>query len=165
MPISQSKQSGFTIVELLIVIVIIGILAAITIVAYNGITNRANDAAVLSDIDKVRQQLELANVDLGHYPQALSDFPPLKLTKGSYDTTQNNVYYITDAVNNNYAFGFRSKSLKGFILTNNGLQQGVAVNGATTASAIGVTWGAAGTAVYQGYSSGVGWSTTWPWVN
>ncbi|MFZ2836491.1 MAG: prepilin-type N-terminal cleavage/methylation domain-containing protein [Candidatus Saccharimonadales bacterium] len=31
------QQSGFTIVELLIVIVIIGILAAITIVAYNGI--------------------------------------------------------------------------------------------------------------------------------
>ena len=34
---NQVKQRGFTIVELLIVIVVIGILAAITIVAYNGI--------------------------------------------------------------------------------------------------------------------------------
>ena len=35
------RQKGFTIVELLIVIVVIGILAAITVVAYNGIQERA----------------------------------------------------------------------------------------------------------------------------
>jgi prepilin-type N-terminal cleavage/methylation domain-containing protein len=34
-------RQGFTIVELLIVVIVIAILAAITIVAYNGITNRA----------------------------------------------------------------------------------------------------------------------------
>ncbi len=41
-------KSGFTIVELLIVIVVIGILAAITIVAYNGIQQRANNASIIS---------------------------------------------------------------------------------------------------------------------
>lgn len=41
----QGRQTGFTIVELLIVIVIIGVLAAITVVAYNGIQNRANNTA------------------------------------------------------------------------------------------------------------------------
>lgn len=40
----RSKQTGFTIVELLIVIVVIGILAAITIVVYNGIQQRASNA-------------------------------------------------------------------------------------------------------------------------
>jgi prepilin-type N-terminal cleavage/methylation domain-containing protein len=45
-------KSGFTIVELLIVIVVIGILAAITIVAYNGIQDRANDTSVKSDYGK-----------------------------------------------------------------------------------------------------------------
>jgi prepilin-type N-terminal cleavage/methylation domain-containing protein len=42
---------GFTLVELIVVIVIIGVLAAITVVAYNGIQTRAHDTAVLSDID------------------------------------------------------------------------------------------------------------------
>lgn len=40
------NKNGFTIVELLIVIVVIGILAAITIVAYNGIQNRAQDTKI-----------------------------------------------------------------------------------------------------------------------
>ena len=40
----RKKQTGFTIVELLIVIVVIGILAAITIVAFNGVQQRARDA-------------------------------------------------------------------------------------------------------------------------
>lgn len=45
-----NKQQGFTIVELLIVIVVIGILAAITIIAYNGTRSRANIALVTSEL-------------------------------------------------------------------------------------------------------------------
>lgn len=42
----RARRGGFTIVELLIVIVVIGILAAISIVAYNGIQNRSNDTVI-----------------------------------------------------------------------------------------------------------------------
>jgi len=50
-------QKGFTIVELLIVIVVIGILAAITIVAYNGVANNARIASVKSDLVNSYKQL------------------------------------------------------------------------------------------------------------
>ena len=45
------RHRGFTIVELLIVVVVIGILAAITIVAYNGVTSQANEAKRESDMN------------------------------------------------------------------------------------------------------------------
>lgn len=55
--------SGFTIVELLIVIVVIGILAAIVIVAYNGVQQRAQAAAVISGIKQVDKAFRLAATD------------------------------------------------------------------------------------------------------
>jgi type II secretion system protein G len=59
---------GFTIVELLIVIVVIGILAAIVIVAYNGAQNRANNARRVSDLEAISKALEVQYVDTGSYP-------------------------------------------------------------------------------------------------
>lgn len=46
--LSAKKQTGFTIVELLIVIVVIGILAAITIVAFNGVQARAENTKTIN---------------------------------------------------------------------------------------------------------------------
>lgn len=60
-----SKQKGFTIVELLIVIVVIAILAAITIVAYNGIQQRARDSQRKSDVASIVKALKLWEVDKG----------------------------------------------------------------------------------------------------
>jgi len=48
-----SSRRGFTIVELLIVIVVIAILAAISVVAYNGIQARARDAQRVSDLNSI----------------------------------------------------------------------------------------------------------------
>jgi prepilin-type N-terminal cleavage/methylation domain-containing protein len=50
---------GFTIIELLIVIVVIGILAAISIVAYNGVQSRAKNAQYKSDIATIVKKVEL----------------------------------------------------------------------------------------------------------
>lgn len=64
----KKTSSGFTIVELLIVIVVIGILAAITIVAYNGIQQRGRDAQRSSDISSIQKALELYHIDNSGYP-------------------------------------------------------------------------------------------------
>lgn len=69
-PSRQDTRRGFTIVELLIVIVVIGILAAITVVAYNGIQQRAQDSRRLSDLKNIEKALELYQVDNGKYPLA-----------------------------------------------------------------------------------------------
>ena len=56
---------GFTIVELLIVIVIIGILAAISIVAYNGITEKAQAARRDSDMSQLLKAILIARENTG----------------------------------------------------------------------------------------------------
>lgn len=59
------KPTGFTIVELLIVIVVIAILAAITIVAYNGIQVRTRDTIRKNDVAAIVKAIELYKADNG----------------------------------------------------------------------------------------------------
>jgi len=63
------KERGFTIVELLVVIVVIGILAAITIVSYTGITAKANTTKALSNAQSAQTVVEIMAADnSGSYP-------------------------------------------------------------------------------------------------
>ena len=64
----RQKDHGFTIVELLVVIVVIAILAAITIVSYAGITARANTSASQAAANAFLQKAEAYNADQGVYP-------------------------------------------------------------------------------------------------
>lgn len=60
----QKKNNyGFTIIELLIAIVVIAILATISIVVYQGISNRANDAAVKSDLSHIHRSYIFNSID------------------------------------------------------------------------------------------------------
>lgn len=66
-----TKSSGFTIVELLVVIVVIGILAAITSVSYFGISQKANIASIQSDLSNNASKLKLYQVEYGSFPTTL----------------------------------------------------------------------------------------------
>ena len=64
----HKKYYGFTIVELLIVIVVIGVLAAISVAAYSGIQGKARDSQRLQDLASIQKALELYKVENGRYP-------------------------------------------------------------------------------------------------
>ena len=61
----MQKKFGFTIVELLIVIVVIGILAGITIVAYNGIQDRSRTAKIQTDMRNLEHAITTARTNSG----------------------------------------------------------------------------------------------------
>jgi prepilin-type N-terminal cleavage/methylation domain-containing protein len=65
----QRKQSGFTIVELLIVIVVIGILAALVITTFTGIQQRARNTERETDIKALHSQIEAYYAQKGNYPR------------------------------------------------------------------------------------------------
>ncbi len=67
-------ERGFTIVELLIVIVIIAILAAIVIVAYNGIQARANTSAAQQAANTLSKKVEAYNAIKSEYPKVTTTF-------------------------------------------------------------------------------------------
>ncbi|HEV7952367.1 MAG TPA: type II secretion system protein GspG [Candidatus Saccharimonadales bacterium] len=68
MQVKHKRQTGFTIVELLIVIVVIGILAAITIVTYNGIQTRSRTTAVTSDLRSIEKAMLMYRAEYGKLP-------------------------------------------------------------------------------------------------
>ena len=72
---AKSKLSGFTIVELLVVIVVIGILAAITIVSYTGISQKAVAASLQSDLSGASKQLKMYQVEYSAYPAGIVENP------------------------------------------------------------------------------------------
>ena len=79
---SKNKVKGFTLVELLIVIVVIAILAAISIVAYNGVTNKARDGERLASARDIINAAATYNSEKGHWPTIaeLGSFNTIRLS-------------------------------------------------------------------------------------
>jgi prepilin-type N-terminal cleavage/methylation domain-containing protein len=81
------KDRGFTIVELLVVIVVIAILAAITIVSYAGITSRANTSSAQAAANSVYQKA------LAYQTDSTAAVYPLTLADMTGDSTK--TYYLS----------------------------------------------------------------------
>jgi type IV pilus assembly protein PilA len=124
------RSKGFSIVELLIVITVIVILAAITLVTYNSLQNNGYDAAVQSDLDNASGLMESWRVS----SSAAHQFPRNKTpdleslnftaTKNSYDTTTtvNYVYCINTTDYKSYALVGLSKSGSVYLMTQDGFK-------------------------------------------
>ena len=91
-------KRGFTIVELLIVIVVIGILAAITIVAYNGIQERARTSAVQSAVAQAVRKIEAYKVQNSDtYPSSLATAAISSSSGITYNFSGTDNYYCVSA--------------------------------------------------------------------
>ncbi len=72
----MDKEKGFTLVELLIVVAIIGILASLVIVSLTTNKAKSRDARRISDLRQVGNVLHQYNTDNQEFPSSLSDLVP-----------------------------------------------------------------------------------------
>ena len=160
----RHTRNGFTIVELLIVIVIIGILAAITIVAYNGIQDRARNASIQSDLTNFAKKLETARLYTadGQYPATLTAAMDIRANKNIYSLNRNNWYYCPSEDRTRFALGvaYTTAGAGYFISSNGGIQSSSNVSDATTCPLVNRTGGSQMGYTWNGTSGA--WST---WVN
>lgn len=172
------EVKGFTIVELLIVIVVIGILAAITIVAYNGVQGRASDTAVKSDMRQFAQKMELFRTDSADntYPigNQLNTSLGISFSRSAYKTvTTNNILYCISADRLAWTLVAQSKSGKHWVVSNTAAPEEYSGTSTYIGTSYGsmsqicpeiVTGGAGGNGNAWAYASGPPrvWS---PWVN
>lgn len=89
-----NKKSGFTIVELLIVVVVIAILAAITIVSYNGIQQRAKESSVQADVSNALKKIEVYR-----FQNSTTEDYPLTLADAGYVSSTTLNYMVNNSVN------------------------------------------------------------------
>lgn len=160
----HSHRTGFTIVELLIVIVVIGILAALVIVAYNGIQDRAKNSSIQSDIENFAKKIELARIDAadGLYPVAPTAAMDIHANKSVYAVNRNNWYYCPSADRTQYALGVALTSAgAGYFMSSvSGMQASANVADATTCPIVGRASGSQMGFIWNGTTGS--WST---WVN
>lgn len=130
----NKTTTGFTIIELLITIVVVAILAAISVVAYNGIQNRAHDAAVRHDLTNLGKKIEIYKIShpSGQYPPPANDAAlaslQAKVSTHAYSrgfvTPEggHNLLYCRAANDEQFALIAWSKSGNGFVFTNGSIR-------------------------------------------
>ena len=128
------RQRGFTIVELLIVIVVIAILAAITIVAFNGIQDRARTSALVSDLTAASKQLKLDQANSGVFPATLALADGGQGVKSSLGTSY---IYTVDNTANPPTFSLTASNAGNFaMITESGAAKVNVAKGASAANAL-----------------------------
>ncbi|MDD5434106.1 MAG: type II secretion system major pseudopilin GspG [Nitrospira sp.] len=115
----MKKEDGFTLIEIMVVLIIIGLLAGIVVPRLMGRTEEAKHTKTIVQIKNLQSALDLYKLDNGYYPttdqglQSLTEKPaigeiPKKWKEGGYmdkvpkDAWGNNYVYISPGVHGDY---------------------------------------------------------------
>jgi type II secretion system protein G len=83
---SRKVRKGFTLVELLVVIVVLAVLAAIVLPKFLGAGLRSKEAALKSDLTILRNAISLFLTDTGAYPATLADLAATSAPSSGLDS-------------------------------------------------------------------------------
>ena len=95
----RNLRLGFTLVEMLIVVVVIAILASITIVSYNGISKKANNSAIQNTLSQAAKKIEIYRLN-----NTTNLFPTSLSTAGLSLTSANGTLYVYSVSSNNLLY-------------------------------------------------------------
>lgn len=110
----KRRTPGFTIVEILIIIVVIGILAAIAVLSYNGVQQQAREAGLKSDFETAAARIERYRSDKGEYPPVTGGVDTnlvvanIEMQKSLYASNTDNFLYCVSP--DGQQFGFAGES-------------------------------------------------------
>jgi len=88
----KSKRSGFTLVEILIVVVILGILAAIVIPQFTEASTEAKLSSLCTDLQTLRSQIELYKIQHNDTPPTFANFTAQMTAQTQLDGTPGTDY-------------------------------------------------------------------------
>lgn len=178
----RSASKGFTLVEVLIVIIVLGIIATIVALQFNGVSKKAYDSVILSELKRFGVKIELYAAKNGGYPKAngirytptswpqSSDstrFDKFQYTasKHAYETNLNrNLFYCEGTIGGKKAFRVIAKSKSGKVLHYGSIEghvdqgEGVTIDDQDTVCSgfdYPITW------AYGYYGP---WDTWWSWI-